>query len=166
MTKELLTRCKDFNELYKLPISNIPSLEAIGQPVVSRLKAFKETLLKEVGEIDQIVEKIESGATDLEVLTDIADILGDIPVYCMSEAIKFGIPLDEVLEIIMDSNMSKQNPDGSTSYDENGKVMKGSRYWRPEPKISNLLNGYSDSAAQIRQDKVEDFKYLNQETAG
>lgn len=27
-------------------------------------------------------------------------------------------------------------------------------------------DGYSDSAAQIRQDKVEDFKYLNQETAG
>ena len=27
-------------------------------------------------------------------------------------------------------------------------------------------DGYSDSAAQIRQDKVEDFQYLNQETAG
>jgi NTP pyrophosphatase (non-canonical NTP hydrolase) len=26
-------------------------------------------------------------------------------------------------------------------------------------------DGYSDSAAQVRQDKIEDFKYLNQETA-
>ena len=73
--------------------------------------------------------------------TAIADVLGDIIVYCRSEALKYGIPLEEVLDIIMDSNESKLGADGKPIYDANGKFLKGPNYWKPEPKIKSMLEG-------------------------
>jgi len=49
------------------------------------------------------------------------------------------LPLEEVLDVIMDSNESKLGADGRPIYDANGKFLKGPAYWRPEPKIKALL---------------------------
>jgi predicted HAD superfamily Cof-like phosphohydrolase len=68
-----------------------------------------------------------------------ADLLGDVIVYCRSEALKYGLPLEDVLDIIMDSNESKLGADGKPIYDANGKFLKGPDYWKPEPKIKALL---------------------------
>lgn len=72
----------------------------------------------------------------------LADLLGDIQVYCASEMAKFGLPLDDVLETIMRSNFSKLGEDGNPIYDERGKVLKGPNYWKPEPAIKELLESY------------------------
>ena len=77
----------------------------------------------------------------------IADLLGDVIVYCRSEALKYGIPLEEVLSIIMDSNESKLGADGKPIYDANGKFLKGPNYWKPEPKIKELLASAQARAA-------------------
>lgn len=69
----------------------------------------------------------------------IADLLSDITVYCRSEAMKFGLPLEEMLDIVMDSNESKLGPDGQPIYDENKKFMKGPNYWKPEPKMREVI---------------------------
>ncbi|HXA46361.1 MAG TPA: pyrophosphatase [Burkholderiaceae bacterium] len=129
---------KKFNGMYKLPVSTKPSLD-VGVPVVERLQAFKNILAEELDEIDDIVAAAEGQTPDLEVLTMLADLLGDIQVYCASEMAKFGLPLDQVLGIIMQSNLSKLGADGLPIYDERGKVQKGPNYWKPEPKISALL---------------------------
>lgn len=129
---------KKFNGIYKLPVSATPTL-AVGVPAADRLVAFKNILLEEVDEIDEIVTAIQSGAPALGTLTMLADLLGDIQVYCASEMAKFGLPQDEVLAIIMQSNFSKLGPGGKPIYDERGKVMKGPDYWKPEPKIKALL---------------------------
>jgi predicted HAD superfamily Cof-like phosphohydrolase len=129
---------KQFNGIYKLPVSSQPTT-AVGVPVVERLKAFKDILIEEVHEMDEIVEAVENNTPELEVLTMLADLLGDIQVYCASEMAKFGLPLDEVLQIIMQSNFSKLGADGKPIYDERGKVLKGPNYWKPEPKIRALL---------------------------
>ena len=129
---------KQFNGIYKLPVNNQPTT-AVGVPVVERLKAFKDILIEEVHEMDEIVEAVENNTPELEVLTMLADLLGDIQVYCASEMAKFGLPLDEVLQIIMQSNFSKLGADGKPIYDERGKVLKGPNYWKPEPKIRPLL---------------------------
>lgn len=134
-----------FNGIYKLPVNARPTLE-VGVPVVERLKSFKSILNEEVDEIDEIIEAVEGGAPSLEVLTMLADLLGDIQVYCASEMAKFGLPLDEVLAIIMQSNFSKLGIDGKPIYDERGKVQKGPNYWKPEPKIKDLLAGLEESA--------------------
>lgn len=129
---------KQFNAMYALPVSEKPTLD-IGVPVADRLRAFKSILGEELDEIDEIVAAAEKGAPSLEVLTMLADLLGDIQVYCASEMRKFGLPQDEVLSIIMQSNFSKLGADGKPIYDERGKVQKGPGYWKPEPKISAML---------------------------
>lgn len=128
---------KRFNEIYKLKVSDNPSLN-IGIPYKERLKSFKDILTEEINEIDEIIDNNED-RSQLDVLTEIADLLGDIQVYCASEMAKFGLPLDKTLEIIMQSNFSKLDADGNPIYDDRGKVLKGPNYWKPEPKIMEML---------------------------
>jgi predicted HAD superfamily Cof-like phosphohydrolase len=124
------------NAMYKLPAQDAPELPA--NPA-DRLRKFKATLLDEVNEIDEIVTACENKVDSIDVLVAVADLLGDIIVYCRSEALKFGLPLEEVLAIIMDSNESKLGADGKPIYDANGKFLKGPNYWKPEPQIKALL---------------------------
>jgi NTP pyrophosphatase (non-canonical NTP hydrolase) len=136
MNKVFKERIREMNEMYKLPISEVPTL--LPDPADKLLK-FKNTLMDEVHEIDEIVEKIRSGSPDIDVKVAIADLLGDVIVYCRSEALKYGLPLEEVLDVIMDSNQSKLGSDGKPIYDQNGKFLKGPNYWKPESKIEALL---------------------------
>lgn len=137
MSKTFKDRIRTMNEMYKLPVSDTPAL--LVDPA-DKLRKFKNTLMDEVHEIDEIVQKIEANESDIEIKVAIADLLGDVIVYCRSEALKYGIPLEEVLDIIMDSNESKLGADGKPIYDDNGKFLKGPNYWKPEPKIKELLS--------------------------
>lgn len=124
------------NAMYKLPAQETPVLPA---DPADRLRKFKATLLDEVNEIDDIVAACEGQTEPIDILVAVADLLGDVIVYCRSEALKFGLPLEDVLAIIMDSNESKLGADGKPIYDANGKFLKGPNYWKPEPKIKALL---------------------------
>jgi len=126
-----------FNQLYKLPCNDKPT--DLG---VDRLKNFKNILSEEVDEVDDMVAKYgddQSPEARMALLTDVSDWLGDLVVYCASEAKRWGIPLNDILRVIMDSNFSKLGADGLPIYDERGKVMKGPGYWKPEPKIREVL---------------------------
>ena len=136
MKKPFAQRIAAMNAMYKLPACDIPTLP---ENVADRLVKFKATLLDEVHEIDEIVQLANSGASANDVAVAIADVLGDIMVYCRSEALKYGLPLEDVLDIIMDSNESKLGADGKPIYDANGKFLKGPNYWKPEPRIMELL---------------------------
>ncbi len=136
MKKSFAQRIATMNAMYQLPASDRPGLPA---DVADRLVKFKATLLDEVHEIDEIVQQSKNGGAALDVAVAIADLLGDITVYCRSEALKYGLPLEEVLDIIMDSNESKLGADGKPIYDANGKFLKGPNYWKPEPRIKALL---------------------------
>ena len=136
MTKSFARRIAAMNAMYKLPASDHPVLP---QDVVGRLTKFKATLMDEVHEIDEIVAAAQQGAAPADLLVAMADLLGDVIVYCRSEALKYGLPLEDVLDIIMDSNESKLGADGKPIYDANGKFLKGPSYWKPEPKIKALL---------------------------
>lgn len=131
---------KKFNGIYKLPVSATPTLD-VGVPTAQRLIDFKNILAEELDEIDEIIKMVQedTSVAPVAALTALADLLGDIQVYCASEMAKFGLPLDEVLNIIMQSNFSKLGADGQPIYDERGKVMKGPGYWKPEPKITEML---------------------------
>ena len=136
MTKSFAERIAAMNAMYRLPASERPVLPA---NVAERLVKFKATLLDEVHEIDEIVELGRRGGAPLDIAVALADLLGDVIVYCRSEALKYGLPLEQVLDIIMDSNESKLGADGNPIYDANGKFLKGPNYWRPEAKIRALL---------------------------
>jgi len=136
MTRSFAQRIAAMNAMYKLPANDLPTLP---ENVEDRLVKFKATLLDEVHEIDEIVALVNKGGARADIAAAIADLLGDIIVYCRSEALKYGLPLEEVLEIIMDSNESKLDTNGRPIYDANGKFLKGPNYWKPEPKIKALL---------------------------
>ena len=147
MTKPFDQRIALMNAMYKLPANARPTLPS---NVAERLVKFKATLIDEVHEIDEISAMVEKGAEPAEVLVALADLLGDVMVYCRSEALKYGLPLEQVLDVIMDSNESKLGADGKPIYDANGKFLKGPNYWKPEPKIKALLeaSGVQHGAAQ------------------
>ncbi|MEK6855059.1 MAG: pyrophosphatase [Nanoarchaeota archaeon] len=148
---------KKFNEIYKIESNESPVL-----PSLKRIINFKDILEEEVREIDKIIEKYRELAepyisdlgenpsweeinkfvpeeVKIEILTELADWLGDIKVYAASEAKRYGIPIYDVLNIIMQSNFSKLGEGEKPIYDERGKIMKGPGYWKPEPKIKELL---------------------------
>lgn len=136
MKKTFSQRIAQMNAMYRLPAHERPTLP---DNTAERLRKFKATLMDEVHEIDDIAAQVAAGADAAEVLTAIADLLGDVTVYCRSEALKYGLPLEDVLDIIMDSNESKLGADGNPIYDANGKFLKGPNYWKPEPRIKALL---------------------------
>jgi NTP pyrophosphatase (non-canonical NTP hydrolase) len=140
MNKPFAQRIAAMNAMYKLAANDSPTLPA---DVADRLAKFKATLLDEVHEIDEIVALAKERGAPIDITVAIADLLGDIVVYCRSEALKYGLPLEEVLDIIMDSNESKLGADGKPIYDANGKFLKGPNYWKPEPKIRALLEKHS-----------------------
>lgn len=111
-----------------------------------RLIQFYKIISDEVQETEAIIaeaEEIEGNITSADVVrikTGLADLLADIVVYCASEATRWGIPLANVLEIVMASNFSKLGEDGRPIKNpETGKFLKGPNYWKPEPKIAELL---------------------------
>jgi predicted HAD superfamily Cof-like phosphohydrolase len=120
------------NSMYGLPVHSTPT---IPENVQDRLKKFNE--------IDDIVKLAADNTSQLDIAVAIADLLGDVIIYCRSEALKYGIPLEQVLDLIMDSNESKLDADGHPIYDANGKFLKGPNYWRAEPKIRELLDAAS-----------------------
>ena len=132
-----------FNAMYRLPVSQKPTLD-VGVPTKQRLTDFKAILSEELNEIDEIIANADESARSFETLTKLADLLGDLQVYCASEMAKWGIPLDDTLAIIMESNFSKMGEDGKPIYDERGKLQKGPQYWKPEPKIEKMLRNRID----------------------
>ena len=75
-------------------------------------------------------------------LVEVADALTDILYVAYGAGHAFGIDLDECFQEVHFSNMSKLGDDGKPIYREDGKVMKGPRYF--EPDIWYVLYGDPD----------------------
>lgn len=144
MNRTFRDRIGAMNAMYRLEAHHTPT---VPDDVGDRLGKFKATLIDEINEIDEIQAMVKSGDSQLDLAVAIADLLGDIIVYCRSEALKYGIPLEEVLDVIMDSNESKLGADGKPIYDSNGKFLKGPNYWKPEPRIRDLLHEHMNERA-------------------
>lgn len=137
-TPDVFETIKEFNKFYGLPCPDVPTLSAVRDPD-GRIRGFIKTVEDELSEGFDILEKREAGGSDLEMLTDLADYYGDIVVYALSEAAKWGIPSEKVLQAIMESNFSKKQADGSTLKDAHGKVIKGPNFQPPEPAICRAI---------------------------
>lgn len=134
------------NGMYRMP--EVADSWAV---MVKRLKDFQSILEEECTEIQDVANFTVNEASDtawpevkLETRVKLSDLLGDIIVYCASEAKRWNIPIDRVLNIIMQSNFSKLDSNGQPIYDERMKLQKGPNYWKPEPKIAALLKELSD----------------------
>ena len=78
---------------------------------------------EELSELREAVKKKD--------IKEVADALTDILYVTYGAGHAFGINLDKCFEEVQNSNMSKLGPDGKPIYNENGKVMKGPDYFKP-----------------------------------
>lgn len=132
---DFFEKINKFNDMYSMPdLSKAPRTD-----LLQRFEDFVDILQEEVNESEDIFDAFDNGYKEMDIKTMTADWLGDIIVYCASEAKRLGIDIKEVLDIIMESNFSKLGPDGKPMYDERGKLLKGPNYWKPEAKIRILL---------------------------
>ena len=71
-------------------------------------------------------------AIDKKDIKEVADALTDILYVTYGAGHAFGINLDKCFKEVQNSNMSKLGSDGKPIYNENGKVMKGPDYFKPD----------------------------------
>ena len=118
--KHQLNSVKKFHEVYKLNYSENPTTE-IGLDTIKLRFNLMDEENKEYFE-----------AAKNNDLIEVADALGDIIEHGMQNKI------EEIFDEIQRSNMSKLDEDGNPIYREDGKVMKGPNYFKPN--IANILN--------------------------
>ena len=107
-------------------------MKTFGQEVKSKpsfstdkINKLRIDLIKE--ELDELKE-----AMDNNDLLEVADALTDILYVTYGAGHAFGINLDKCFDEVQNSNMSKLSENGEPIYNESGKVMKGSNYFKPD----------------------------------
>lgn len=75
-------------------------------------------------------------------LVEVADALGDMLYILCGTIIEHGMQevIERVFDEIQDSNMSKLGADGQPIYREDGKVLKGPNYFKPD--FTKILKDY------------------------
>ncbi|AWG23480.1 hypothetical protein FFWV33_19055 [Flavobacterium faecale] len=123
-----LEAVKEFHTAFKIghsdkPIANLPE-----EKKILRYKLMKE-------ENEEYLEAVQN-----DDLVEIADALGDMMYILCGTIIEHGLQhkIEEVFDEIQRSNMSKLSADGNPIYREDGKVMKGPNYFKPD--FSKILD--------------------------
>ena len=112
---------KIFMKTYGQEIKEMPEFPE--QKVID----LRISLIKE--ELDEFQEALKE-----KNLIEVADALTDLLYVTYGAGHAFGIDLDKCFAEVQRSNMSKLGEDGKPIYNEQGKVMKGSRYYKPNLK--------------------------------
>jgi predicted HAD superfamily Cof-like phosphohydrolase len=88
-------------------------------------------------------------ACDKNSLVEIADALGDQLYILCGTILKHGMQhiIEEVFDEIQESNMSKLGDDGKPVLREDGKILKGPGYFRPD--ISKFIKVEKDASNNI-----------------
>ncbi|WP_281756163.1 nucleoside triphosphate pyrophosphohydrolase family protein [Neptunitalea chrysea] len=114
----------DFHVAFGLGVRQEPTVE-----LGDKLLKLRYELMKE--ENEEYLEAAENGD-----MVEVADALGDMLYILCGTIIEHGMQykIDEVFNEIQKSNMSKLGKDGKPIYREDGKVMKGPDYFKPNIK--------------------------------
>ena len=125
--KDKLNKVKIFHE--KFGINNM--LKPTGQ-VGKDVYNLRFELMKE--ETEEYLQACRDGN-----LVEIADALGDQLYILCGTILSHGLQelIDEIFHEIQASNMSKLDKDGNPIYRADGKILKGSNYFKPD--ISEIL---------------------------
>ena len=89
-----------------------------------KINKLRLDLIKE--ELTELTEAMNN-----KDLLEVADALTDILYVTYGAGHAFGINLDKCFQEVQNSNMSKLDKNGKPIYNEQGKVMKGPNYFKP-----------------------------------
>ena len=113
-------------------------MKTFGQEVKNK-PAFSTDKINKL-RLDLIKEELSelTDAINNMDLLEVADALTDILYVTYGAGHAFGIDLDKCFDEVQNSNMSKLDENGKPIYNENGKVMKGPNYFKPD--LSKFVN--------------------------
>ena len=112
-------KVKNFMETFGQEVKSTPSFSS------EKINMLRYNLIKE--ELEEFKQ-----ALDNNDLLEVADALTDILYVTYGAGHAFGINLDACFEEVQNSNMSKLGSDGKPIYNDQGKVMKGPNYFKPD----------------------------------
>jgi len=121
--REYIKMVEEFHIAFDQKDAKIPNVGSVKQG------ELRYTLLSE--ETGEYIEAVRESN-----LVDIADALGDQLYIIYGTILKHGLQnkIEEVFKEIHRSNMSKLGADGKPIYREDGKILKGPEYFKPNIK--------------------------------
>ncbi|WP_438966912.1 hypothetical protein [Flavobacterium sp.] len=119
--KRQLEAVAEFHNAFGLGVANEMKSDLGENKNLLRFNLMKE-------ENEEYLEAVQNND-----LTETADALGDMLYILCGTILEHGLQhkIEEVFEEIQRSNMSKLDHDGKPIYREDGKVMKGPNYFKP-----------------------------------
>ena len=90
-----------------------------------KINSLRISLIRE--ELDELTKAMKEND-----ILEVADALTDILYVTYGAGHAFGLDLDRCFDEVQKSNMSKLGDDGKPIYNENGKVLKGPNYFKPD----------------------------------
>lgn len=112
---------KHFHTVFDAPVGKRPGI------ITTDRQALRWKLLHE--ELAEL-----ANAEDAKDIVGIADGIGDCLVILLGTAVEYGIDMDAVLTEIYRSNMSKLDEKGLPIFREDGKILKGPNFSKPDLK--------------------------------
>ena len=107
-------------------------MKTFGQEVKTKSGLSTEKINKlRVSLINEELQEFKEAIKNND-LKEAADALTDILYVTYGAGHAFGINLDKCFDEVQKSNMSKLGNDGKPIYNEQGKVMKGPKYFKPD----------------------------------
>ena len=107
-------------------------MEVFGQEVKTKAEFPSEKIIKlRYDLIKEELDEFEQAIKNKD-LKEVADALTDILYVTYGAGHAFGINLDRCFDEVQKSNMSKLDDNGKPIYNNQGKVMKGPKYFQPD----------------------------------
>lgn len=122
--KKQIKHVAEFHDVFQIG-NELEPLASVGKPTYT----LRYNLMEE--ENDEYLEACENND-----LIEIADALGDQLYILCGTILKHGLQhkIEEVFEEIQKSNMSKLDAAGNPIFREDGKILKGENYFKPNIK--------------------------------
>ncbi len=131
--KKQIDQVAEFHEVFKIGNEEKP----LGKVDEATFR-LRYNLMKE--ENEEYLEAAQNGD-----LVEIADALGDMMYILCGTILKHGVQdvIEDIFDEIQRSNMSKLDEEGNPIYREDGKILKGPQYVRPN--IKKYLDAHLES---------------------
>ncbi len=107
-------------------------MKTFGQEVKNRSELSNEKINNlRINLIKEELDELQNAIHQNDIL-EVADALTDILYVTYGAGHAFGINLDKCFDEVQNSNMSKLGNNGKPIYNDDGKVMKGPNYFKPD----------------------------------
>ena len=135
----------EFRQVFDQPFAEKASILPDSEPLFSKLKMQLSLIQEEGNEFSEALEEWISASSvaslpeseKLQCKHEVLKELADLVYVCYQMAAFLGLNLDEALNRVHQSNLSKLDENGKAIYNPKGKVLKGPNY--KKPNLTDLL---------------------------